>query len=222
MARGVLRLLVESVTVKSNGDVPGDKNPEAKSEDKNNVLIATLRYPRSGAPSVVSALKVNLESGVSTTFDITNFWESGVFKEEVDGETILKVQVLDRDVTSRLTKFFALLFGTILKAGLGVVTGGISNAIVGAVASLPAEAFGATFEVEGERFYVVGEGEIALKADNIPPQITISLKAPADLIKEYWATKQGGDTKVVKKQKILLKQGDAAGTVRFQAQWEKL
>jgi hypothetical protein len=51
MSRGVLRLLVQSIQVKYNGEVPDDQKPKAGTR---NLLVATLRYPRSGAPSVVT------------------------------------------------------------------------------------------------------------------------------------------------------------------------
>jgi hypothetical protein len=222
VTRGILRLSLKSVTVESNGDVPEDKNPEAASKDKNNVLVASLRYPRSGAPSVASTMKMNLESGVTLAFDTSNFWESGLFKEEVDGETVLKLQVLDRDVPGKLTKLFATLFGTIFKAGLGVLTGGISNAIVGAVAALPAEAFASTFKVDGETFTVLGEGELALQAGGIPPQIAIYLVAPVDVSKEYFDQEAPGSTKIVKRTRKLLTKGQKSGTVALQAAWEPL
>lgn len=222
MARGILRVSVREVTVSANGDVPEDKNPEARSAEKNNAIVANLRYPRSGAPSVVSSLAVNLESGGTTRFDVDDFWRSGLFKEEVDGETVLSIQILDRDLTSRFAKVVAALAGTILTAGLGGVVGGISNAIVGAVASLPVNALGASFQLDDETMTVLGEAQKELKVGEIPGELILTLVAPGTVTKDYWAPERPGDTQLIKKQKILVRQGDALGTIALAIGWEPL
>jgi hypothetical protein len=219
MARCMLRLSIHTIQVKSNGDVPEDQLPK---DGTNNLLVATLRYPRSGAPSIVSTFPLNLQDNVLQSFDVADFFTSGVFKEEIDTETILKIQVMDRAQPSTFTKVVAALAGAILGAELGGIVGGISNAIVGAVAKLPADAVTSSFKVDDETVTVLGEGEVRLSVGSIPSALTINLTAPADVTKTYYAPVQPGDSKVQRKTTVLLKKGDSLGSVSLVANVEAL
>jgi len=221
MARGILRLAVKEITVEWNGDDTEGKKPGAGSE-KNNAIVASLRYPRSGAPAVVSSLAADLESGVLAQFDLGDFWKSGLFKEEMDSETVLTIQVLDRDATSKVAKVIASLSGTILTAGLGAIVGGISNAIVGAVAALPVDALGATFKLDKEAITVLGEAKRELKAGEIPDEIELTLKVPKAIGKDYYKAKYPGDTKMNKKNDVIFKKDAVMGTIVLAAKWEPL
>jgi hypothetical protein len=88
LKRAIVRVELVSAFVESNGDPPEDIITIA--EEKNNAIVATLKYPRSGAPSVVSSFPVNLKSGVEISFT-GDFFERGLFKEEVQGETELEL-----------------------------------------------------------------------------------------------------------------------------------
>lgn len=219
MARKLLRILVKSIRVTTNGDVAEDqKPPAADPEERNNVILATLVYPRGGAPTVVSSLAVNLEDNKTTDFGALGVWDRLLFKEEVESETVLKIQLLDRDRTSKWTRFVALFFGTVLGTALQGVVGGIGNKIVGAVAALPLEPIGKSFKVGEEELIVLGEGKRELfVADALPTPLSIPLKAKETIAKDYWAFAAGG--KLVKKSKTLIKKGQLLGAIELECEW---
>lgn len=219
MARGVLRLLIQSIQVKSNGDVPEDQKPKTGTS---NLLVATLRYPRSGAPSVVTTFPLDLKDNVVHNFDVGDFFGSVIFKEEIDTETILKIQLLDRQEPSTFTKVVAALAGAIFGAALDGIVGGISNAIVGAVAALPVTSLKSSFKLDGETTTVLGEGEIKLSVGSIPGTLAVPLTVPEDVTEEYYGFAQPGGGQPQKMRKVILKKNDSLGTVNFIADMELL
>ncbi|HEU4617661.1 MAG TPA: hypothetical protein VFV10_06440 [Gammaproteobacteria bacterium] len=138
-----LRIALESVRVQYNGDerVEAGAPPRGPSrggrseEDEDNVLVASLEYPRSGAPQVTSTKSLDLPSGYDYRFDPADFWESGLFKEEVYGETKLTLVVSDRDKRSKIFRWFRKIFGGALSSYLSPMVNGISNVFLGSVAS---------------------------------------------------------------------------------------
>lgn len=223
MARALLRVYLESLTVTSNGDVPGDKTPSPDDEERNNAVFATLRYPRSGAPSVASKIEADLQDGVERKFDCTDFWKSGLFKEVVDGETVLTIQVIDRDRVSTLDKLVLKVFGAALGAGLGVVTGGISNAVLGAIVNVPIDALLGSYAVDKDTdVAILGEASVPLAIGSIAGTLTLDLVAPADVTKEYLDFKAPGSGQVVRKKKILIKKGTVSGQVTLKLTTEPI
>ena len=226
MTRNILRVNIVSIQVNSNGDPPHNKKAmkkikekkggkKKKDEKKNNAIIANLKYPRSGAPNVSSKIPVDLKDGVETTFDTKDFWDSGLFKEEIQGETILTIQVTDYDEISKLDKFLAKFFGTILGASLDLLTGGITNTIVGAVANLPTKAIKGSFKInKKESVDVIGEANIKLFESKIPKNLLLlDLKAPKTIEKPYYDWEKPGSMKVVQKRKVLIKEGQINGKI---------
>lgn len=165
MSKILLRVNIEKVWVKSNGDLPKKENADEhdKKAQKNNAIVATMVYPRSGAPNVISTKMVNLQNNKVKSFDLEDFWDSGLFKEEVDGETKLRIQVTDRDKISKFDKVFTTIFSALMGAGLGAVTGGISNVFLGAIANLGIKTYTGTISVgKGEKINVIGEAALTL------------------------------------------------------------
>jgi hypothetical protein len=95
MVKRILLVSIESINVFQNGDVLGQGAPAGK--DKRNALMASLKYPRSGAPSVTSGQHFDLTNNVPLKPDQTDFFQCGIFKEEVQDETILQVKLTDTD-----------------------------------------------------------------------------------------------------------------------------
>src|SRR6476661_8109745 len=124
MAKKLIRVLIEDLVVFSNSDVPGEA-PASNDELKNNAVIGSLLYPRSGAPEALSVIQLDLKNNESPeTLKPSDFFsDSGLFKEEVQDETILKIKVTNRDSRSR----FAQIFGRVLGGLLGVATGGFGS-----------------------------------------------------------------------------------------------
>ena len=139
------------------------------------------------------------------TFMLTDFWDSGLFKEEVDTETILRIQVTDRDERSKFDKVFTAIFSTLMGAGLGAVTGGISNVFLGAIAKLGIKKYTGTISAGGdEKIDVIGEAEYKLKTSNIPEKLTLKLKAPKTIKKKVLVFE---GSKVVRKERTVVKKG---------------
>ncbi len=219
MATKILRVNVASIEVKSNGDPPktkAKKKKKKKDKPKNNAITAHMKYPRSGAANVTSKIDVDLKDGQLETFDLGDFWVSGLFKEELYGETILTIQVTDRDEIGKLDRYLAKFFGAVVGAGLGLITGGISNTIVGAVVNLPVAAIKGSFVIDSkERIDVIGEAKIKLSENAIPDTLILDLKAPKTIKKTFYDFEKPGSKKVVKKEKVIIKEGQNNGRIQL-------
>jgi hypothetical protein len=138
----LLQISLKQVQVEFNGDEVHKSGSKARSpaspEDtaaQDNLIIASLQYPRPGAPVVTTTKALDLPSGFTKSFDKSEFWESLLFKETVYGETVLQVLVSDRDNRST----FLRIAGLIMSAGIGGLLGasikGITNVVLGSVAT---------------------------------------------------------------------------------------
>lgn len=214
MSKILLRVNIEKIWVKSNGDLPKKENADEddKKAQKNNAIVATMVYPRSGAPNVISTKMVDLQNNKVKSFNLEDFWDSGLFKEEVDGETILRIQVTDRDEISKFDKVFTTIFSALMGAGLGAVTGGISNVFLGAIANLGIETYTGTISVgKGEKINVIGEtGEIKLNTNEIEENLTLKLTAPKTIKKKVLVFE---GSKIVRKEKTLVKAEQPNGEI---------
>ena len=166
MPRGLVRISLQEVLVLYNGDPePTKRNPEAE-EPTNNLVVATLKYPRSGAFQVVSAKLMDLESKKPKTFKEVGFWAGGLFKEEVDGETVLSIDVVDRDKRGWFVRAFRPLLAAGLVGRLSPLAAGVSNAFLGGIAGALVETTGEAIR-GGDKDYrqtVIGEtGEVELR-----------------------------------------------------------
>ena len=168
MARRLLWVTIENIELFSNGEVPGAKL--AAGEEKRNAVIASLTYPRSGAPSVVSALQFTVPEKTAFTPDQTDFFASGLFKEEVQEETLLQIKVTDTDQASKVGIFVLTLLTSLAGAALGTATGGISK-VLGAVVTAGVDRVqnGIPKLAAGDQVFVIGETpKLKLKIDTIP------------------------------------------------------
>lgn len=217
MSKILLRVNIEKIWVKSNGDLPKKENADEddKKAQKNNAIVATMVYPRSGAPNVISTKMVDLQNNKVKNFDLEDFWDSGLFKEEVDGETKLRIQVTDRDKISKFDKVFTTIFSALMGAGLGAVTGGISNVFLGAIANLGIETYTGTISVgKGEKINVIGEtGEIKLNTKELEENLTLKLTAPKTIKKKVLVFE---GSKIIRKEKTLVKGEQPNGEILLQ------
>lgn len=207
MEKIFLRVNIESIKVQSNGDLPKKQNADEddKRAKKNNAIVAILVYPRSGAPNVISTKMVDLQHNQVKRFNLDDFWDSGLFKEEIDGETILRIQVTDRDECSKFEKVFTTIFSTLMGAGFGAVTGGISNVFLGAIVNLGIKTYTGTLSVgKDEKINVIGEAEFKLTANSIPNKLPLRLIAPKTIKKKVLVFE---GNKVVRKERTLVKKG---------------
>jgi hypothetical protein len=190
MSKKLLTVKIESILVNVNGEVPGAKPDKT---NQRNVLTATLLYPRSGAPSVASAKQFDLQPGKSPDrLDQADFFSCGLFKEEVNDETILEIAVTDRDIASNFEKGFVQVFSAILGAA---ITGGVKNA--GADSSV-----------------TIGQTDkVRLKMDDLaeaPTRMTLGFTVPALIEKNFFAPGPTGDPV---EQRMRIEAGSANGTI---------
>jgi hypothetical protein len=132
-----LTIRIRELVVDSNGDFPGTK--PSHNDDlglRNNSLMASLTYPRSGASQVLSVKQYDLEDGKPARLvDEDNpspFFDPLLFREDVQDQTVLNIKVTNLDESGKAEKFFLTLLGTIFGAGASVVTGGLST-VIGAI-----------------------------------------------------------------------------------------
>jgi hypothetical protein len=138
MARKILRVYLESVLVQSNGAPPGWNG-----DQPHNLMVATLRYPRSGAPSVASTKRIKLKSGVAFVAATGSpVWDSLIFKEEVDDETELRIKLLYHRDPSKLENVLKEIFGGAANVlgGFLETTGTLGLIIGGAIGEVADEA----------------------------------------------------------------------------------
>lgn len=129
MSEWLLRATIREIRVEYNGtDSPGTVPPDDEHEH-HNVVVAVLAYPRSGAAVVTSLREVNLPSGDS--FDDfgpePTFFDNGLFKEVVQGETALRINISDRERRNAFVRFVRRALG----GGLGALLRGDSGRMLG-------------------------------------------------------------------------------------------
>ena len=160
MPRKLLYVTVDSISLTTNGEPPNVTDNAVK-----HALIATMLYPRSGAPTVTSALPVKGLARGANDLAVLGFYSNGLFKEEVQDSTLLNVKVVNRQETSKIEKFIITLFATIIGAGVGVATGGLTG-VLGAVSAFGVDALKGGIKSAGDD-EVITLGE----TDNIPIDI---------------------------------------------------
>ncbi|HLI85776.1 MAG TPA: hypothetical protein VKV17_17815 [Bryobacteraceae bacterium] len=199
MLKKVLIVKVESVTVPFTGLLPGEQpKPAADGQPKRNALAATLLYPRSGAPSVATVMPLDLRPQTALRRDLGDFFDSGLFKEEVQGETILEIEITESDVHSALEKALIQVFTTLLSTGLGVATGQLPQ-ILGAVTNLGCGAITDSIKKAGDdQKQSIGKSDkIRLRMDAItetPVRMALGLTAPEKIERSYF---EGGVQKTL-------------------------
>ena len=175
MSEWLLRATIREVRVEYNGtDSPGTQPPEDEQEQRN-VVVAVLAYPRSGATVVTSLRELNLPSGES--FDgfgaEPTFFDNGLFKEVVQGETALRISISDRERRNTFVRFVrralggglgALLrgqSGRMLGGMVGNLTKALSDAIVGSEQRIRNLTVANS---ERAQIFIDGEGRITVKS----------------------------------------------------------
>lgn len=206
MQRALFTITINELVVLSNGDLPG------ASGKKNNALLATLEYPRSGAPSVLSTRLFDLADNTPVTFEDDTFWTRGLFKEEIQGSSRLKIVITDRDETSKIQLFFTKFVAALMGAALGTATGGIGNALLGAVAKFAIKEYTGTITIGKETVQAIAESATIELDPRRPPTspLTLPLTAPGDVI-VMKSTAKGG--KAHRERITLLTKGQANGHI---------
>ncbi len=127
-----ITVIVESITVVSNGDLPGSK-PNHAGGLQNNAISATLDYPRGGVPAITSLIQADIQDNQLYAFDTSDFYgptgdgvrAPGLFKDEaIEDECPLMIEITSNDNASHLTLILEKVFSNLLGAAVFVVPGG--------------------------------------------------------------------------------------------------
>ena len=140
MSQKNIRMIIEQIKLDYDGDEFVDEGtagraPYSDKKKFDNILEASLEYPRSGAALVTTAKMMDLPSRTLVTPNVNDFWESGLFKEDVDTEARFKVRISDKDSVSKVGNWFRKIFSAIFNTAIGGKVKGITNLFQGAVAS---------------------------------------------------------------------------------------
>ena len=168
MAERVIKL--EKVLVKKIAKIT-DK------EDKH-MLRFTLFYPRPGSAKIetLKVLPKQLESNKTKTFDLSDFLGTVVFKEKLEGEFVLRAEVVIIDELSKVGSILKTLFGGVLQFAIGKKIEGISNIYLGKAAEITNDSL---FDSDGGKdLHVVGKGEVTLNSGTLPTELSIKLTSP--------------------------------------------
>ena len=204
-----MRVTIESIELFSNGDVPGQSAPSGG--EKRNAVIASLTYPRSGAPAVTSAQQFNLPEKILFSPDQTDFFACGLFKEEVQDETILEIKVTDTDRSGKIEQFVVRLLSLLGGAALGAATEGLTT-FLGAIASAGVGIVRSGFPNidPAEQVFIIGATDrIRLQVDSLPAdpaqplRMNLALMVPEEIRKPFFELDATG--KPVHKEIVLPK-----------------
>lgn len=145
MSTKTVRFLLSEIELYYDGDTFVDQGKTGRApysaahrKDKNkfdNIVEARIEYPRSGAASVTTTKMLDLPSRSRVFLNTTDFWESGLFKEDIDSETRLKLIVSDRDSVSGFARWFRRVTSAMFKLSIGNKVKAITNVFQGAVAT---------------------------------------------------------------------------------------
>lgn len=190
-------VLVESITVISNGDVPGSQ-PNHSGGLKNNAISATLVYPRGGRPEIASVIQADLKDNVPYTYDTADFYgpagdgvhAPGLFKEEeIEDECPLRIEVTSNDDASHLALVLEKVFTNLVGAAVFIVPGG---QIVSAAVEFAAESLGDLIAAQSKgKIEVIGACHTMLNVAELlsgpnPLRMTLPLIAPKTIHKGWF------------------------------------
>lgn len=186
----------------------------------NNLLTATLLYP-SAAKATVTTVKgfrlgddqvIDLAGVNPATGEPFGYGDRVLFKEEIQGECELVIEVTDVEQPTRLDKIITTIIGAAFKGAWAIVTGGISNIILGAVAGAASGAHLNSLTAEAERVRALGSGAVTLNGDMQDGDRDVPLVVPDDVELTQVVLKPGA-TPGYDLKKIILKRGTVNGRV---------
>lgn len=147
-------------------------NDALRSFDEDNVVVATLRFPRSGESAVTATRKLALGDGQANGKDFGNdpeFFSSVLFKEEIQGEAQLEVQILDRDPKNPVLRFLRGLASTVFGKLFGGLTEGISHVVSSSAAGEVSDLVKSAIKADSDTEKVHGIAESAKVTLGINP-----------------------------------------------------
>ncbi len=239
-----LRSKAKKATAKGNKKRAENLLEKAKhlvTPDKDNAITLSLAYPRSGVSQFTASSAVPLTNGGVYKPKNDTFFEAGLLKEEIQGETILAVTVTDKDKRNKILSFFR----SVLSSAFGSVAGGLIGGLGGVVTIATANGIKSAAEgaIKGsdakEREEEIAESvavRIAIFDDElrVTPNkasqknkfewvgngrsgtLTLDLAASDDFYGEPRKTGPGGRVE----RKLLMEEGDDNGEIKLSLQAE--
>ena len=132
----------------------------------NNLLTATLLYP-STAKATITTVKgfklrddqvIDLSAVNPVTGEPFSYGDRVLFKEEIQGECELVLEVTDVEQPTTLDKIITGIIGAVFKGAWAIVTGGISNIVLGAVVGAASGAHLSSLSSDGDQVRVTWQG----------------------------------------------------------------
>ena len=178
-------------------------------------IDATLLYPRSGTQKINvtrylihEAAQQNEEivfdqgqgaSGLSKRSPGTrDFLRNGLFKEIVEGETILEIRVLRVSKPSKLAQFARNIFG---------FSADLINISVPSISSSAPSTVSKLME-EGNSVDILGEADLEIFAKSIKSEMRAQLLVPETIRKTFFVTNDTNQGNEVQRRPIVLKKGE--------------
>ena len=167
-----VQILLKSVLVIENGSTePGAEGV--------NVITATLIGPNTTKASVISARSLKLLDKQNFDTSLIPFEDKFLFKEDILGDCMLKIEITAVEKISKLEKFFLKafpnVFGILIGAipGIGVIFSSITSKLVGSI-----------FESidTNDRITVIASGAMPLDAVNQQGELSVNLSVPKTIV----------------------------------------
>jgi hypothetical protein len=211
-----------------------------KAQQKDNVVTAVLAYPRSGESTIMAIRPMDLPAGATVDWSSKDFFEAAIFKETIQGETVLEVKIADKDKKSPFWLFIRGVLSAIFKSLASDAIEGISEVFVskaadgisgkiekvikgGEKASVAVVAASGKARIEvGSSGQVqvpnaTGGGDAPIQFETSTGILRLALTAPRDVTKTVKLTNVGGKMKQVKE---ILKKGEPNGFVELRLRSE--
>lgn len=229
-----LRFLLKEVEIYYDGDefAPSKKAKKGKERIKDNLVEASLEYPRSGTPSITTVKMLDLPSREKITLNTKDFWTAGLFKEDIDTETRFTLSVSDKDEISKFSLWFRRVFSLMFSTAAGAATSGITNLFQGAVASdlqtklkdgfkgsqedssikllCKSETINIELTTDGVKAYYL-KGKKKVSVLNEDGDIAIELVAAKDFVKRGKAKRTRGSVARTRKDILMFEKGQKLG-----------
>ena len=207
MAGRILEMRLVEVKVEENG--------ELKDEAGQNILKATLFYPREGITSLSTIKSLRLQD--KTVLDLRGepYYQTVLFKERINGNCHLIIEVAEVDKPPKIQKFFAAVLGTMVKTFLGGVKRKINHVILGGGVKGGTDFIWS--ELHGnikpeDRVEPIGRGDYEFETHEVEPELIIPLTTPMDIAFKT-LKRRAKDGKALPVEEVYRKRGTDNGYV---------
>lgn len=167
----LLQIQLKQILVIENGKV--EKDIEGL-----NGLSVSLFYPMSGISSLESLRTLKLKDKEAMEFDTRPVTEKLLFKQEIQGSTILQVKLTAVEKVDKFEKAAISIIGKVALAAVGAVTG------VGAVVTAAATGLvGSIFDESKlkDTIRIIGEGAMPITKDTPEGDFVVQLTVPEEI-----------------------------------------